>query len=1131
MAEERVERRLAAILAADVVGYSRLMGEDEEGTLATLKSYRSIIDALIETHAGRVFGGVGDSVIAEFASPVKAVRCATEIQLELDKRSADVPDERRMRFRIGVNLGDVIVEGDNLLGDGVNIAARLEAPGAARRCLRVRGRTEPGARPSQFGFPRPGRARGQEHYAARPGVPRSTASEERITSPFRGLDTFEFEHAGLFFGRAGAIAATKARLEQQAAAGTAFLLIYGMSGAGKSSLLRAGLLPALTTSGAVEGIALWRYCLIRPSEGSSPVDALVGGLLSETALPELAAVGTAAELAEVFRTTPEKAQGTDPIGARNGGKSGACRTAAGASGHRRGPRWRNCSPPRVPIRARAKDSCAYSRPWRAAILFGWSGPSGLISSTAAVKYRVSQPSRMGSVATSCYRQRGRRLLKSFASRRVQPASNSRKTHSRVNWRTYCRDAAARDPGSLPLLEFVLDALYDAGKERRLLTFAAYRALGGLGGAIAQRADVVTGALPPDVQDALPTVISALTTVRQQDEAATARPALRREIAATPAQAALVDALIDARLLVSDEGTEGAPMVRFAHEALLSQWPLAREIVAANREFLATRARVRADARRWLAEDRSPDLLLPPGKRLAEAEDVLLTRRMEIDDKTIGYIEASISAQRQRDEAEREADRKRLETEEAAKRERLELEADAAREREAAAGAREAAARRLARRTRIAAAVTLILAIGAGVGAFVGFRGQQEANRQADVAGENAEQARSAEEEAQRQKQAAIAARDTAVAARSEVLRTQSLLLAGLAQTQIASGDTTTAPLLALEALPKDMAEPDRPFVIEAEAALYQALLARREVGVFRHDGGVTHAAFSPEGDRIVTSSFDNTARVWSVRDGSEIVVLRGHTKALERAAFSSDGKRIVTAARDGTARVWDAETGREISTLQDAGRVTYATFSPDGDRVVTAAFDGGQARVWDARTGNRIASLAGTTLGSKHISFSPDGRMLATTHHRMVRLWAADDGKEIATLPHETELLNDRRKFVAYAVFSPDGSRLVTLSEREDPPRLFDVASRTEIAVLRGHTSMSLRGAFSPDGQLVATASIEGSVKLWDARTGTLVAAFGEETGIARAAEASFCRHRRLGNECRFQPGWQPPRYGVLWRA
>ncbi len=126
MAEARVTRKLAAILAADVVGYSRLMGADEEATLRTLNAYREVIDGLVVNHRGRVFGTAGDSVIAEFASPVEAVRCAVEIQRDLEDRNADLPEDRRMCFRIGVNLGDVMVEGDNLLGDGVNVAARLE---------------------------------------------------------------------------------------------------------------------------------------------------------------------------------------------------------------------------------------------------------------------------------------------------------------------------------------------------------------------------------------------------------------------------------------------------------------------------------------------------------------------------------------------------------------------------------------------------------------------------------------------------------------------------------------------------------------------------------------------------------------------------------------------------------------------------------------------------------------------------------------------------------------------------------------------------------------------------------------------------------------------------------------------
>lgn len=125
--EVLMQRRLTAILAADVVGYSRLMGGDEEGTLKTLKSHRSFIDAQVTHRGGRVFGSAGDSVIAEFASPVEAVRCALEIQQEIVNHNEALPEDGRMRFRIGVHLGDVMADGDNLLGDGVNIAARLEA--------------------------------------------------------------------------------------------------------------------------------------------------------------------------------------------------------------------------------------------------------------------------------------------------------------------------------------------------------------------------------------------------------------------------------------------------------------------------------------------------------------------------------------------------------------------------------------------------------------------------------------------------------------------------------------------------------------------------------------------------------------------------------------------------------------------------------------------------------------------------------------------------------------------------------------------------------------------------------------------------------------------------------------------
>jgi adenylate cyclase len=131
MKPEGVKRKLTTILAADVEGYSRLMSADEEATLKTLKNYRQIIDGLIAKHDGRIFGTAGDSVIAEFGSTVEAVRCAITIQEELRIENAELAEENQMKFRIGVNVGDVMVEDDNLYGDGVNIAARLEGEAEA----------------------------------------------------------------------------------------------------------------------------------------------------------------------------------------------------------------------------------------------------------------------------------------------------------------------------------------------------------------------------------------------------------------------------------------------------------------------------------------------------------------------------------------------------------------------------------------------------------------------------------------------------------------------------------------------------------------------------------------------------------------------------------------------------------------------------------------------------------------------------------------------------------------------------------------------------------------------------------------------------------------------------------------
>ena len=127
MVHARVERRLAAILAADVAGYSRLMGDDEEGTLAGLKAHRrELVDHKLKSHRGRLIKTTGDGMLVEFSSAVEAVKCAVEVQRGMVTRNASIPPDRRIEFRVGINVGDIIEDEGDIFGDGVNVAARLE---------------------------------------------------------------------------------------------------------------------------------------------------------------------------------------------------------------------------------------------------------------------------------------------------------------------------------------------------------------------------------------------------------------------------------------------------------------------------------------------------------------------------------------------------------------------------------------------------------------------------------------------------------------------------------------------------------------------------------------------------------------------------------------------------------------------------------------------------------------------------------------------------------------------------------------------------------------------------------------------------------------------------------------------
>jgi conflict system STAND superfamily ATPase len=203
------------------------------------------------------------------------------------------------------------------------------------------------------------------------------------------------------------------------------------------------------------------------------------------------------------------------------------------------------------------------------------------------------------------------------------------------------EAAARDPEALPLLEFTLDELYKQRTEDRVLTFAAYRQLGGLEGALARRAEAVLTSLEPAVQAALPSLLRALVTVGHgESELVAGRRVPMASLAASPECSVLIDALIQARLLVTDRADDGQAVLGVAHEALLRHWPRLQVWLAEDRELLQRRERVAAAAFHWREAGKPHDLLLPEGQPRAEAEELLARWQSDLDPGLVEFVEAS-----------------------------------------------------------------------------------------------------------------------------------------------------------------------------------------------------------------------------------------------------------------------------------------------------------------------------------------------------------------------------------------------------------------------------------------------------------------------------------------------------------
>ena len=331
----------------------------------------------------------------------------------------------------------------------------------------------------------------------------------------------------------------------------------------------------------------------------------------------------------------------------------------------------------------------------------------------------------------------------------------------------------------------------------------------------------------------------------------------------------------------------------------------------------------------------------------------------------------------------------------------------------------------------------------------------------------------------------------ASAQRDAALEADRRLLIQTAAARLQNGDVPGSERILLEVLPHRGAGSaySAAALIVFEKALAQDAL---DFALMGHSDRVRSVSYSPDGQRLVTASYDNTARIWDASTGRQLLILRGHSGPVVCATFSPDGKRIATGSFDKTARIWDVTTGRQLLVLRHQDRVRSVGFSPDGRELVTGSYDH-TARVWDASTGQQIRLLAGHSALVTSATFSTDGRRILTaSYDKTARIWDTATGRLVRVLAGHSDV-------VTSAAFSADGRRVVTTSS-DRTARIWDVATGRQTALLSGHTQLVASAVFSADGQRVLTASYDESARIWDADSGRQISVLSGHTGFVEDA-------------------------------